>query len=208
MKELIRKTEVFLAEAEELLAELKTKLQEDNSRVELSALVPGEKFTTGIGNFIVLGHDETGTKVIQDDFFAEDVKFDANGPDYAKSALKKLFDTQILEEYEREFGADNLVEHEVQLKSVDMQNYGTFTCKVRPITFDEAREFNALIVKPELPGWWWTCTPWSTKERGWEYSVTLVSPRGGINGSNCNSRVGVRPFCILKSNIFVSRVEE
>ena len=111
MKELIRKTEVFLAEAEELLAELKTKLQEENSRVELSALVPGEKFTTGIGNFIVLGHDETGTKGIQDDFFAGDVKFDANGPDYAKSALKKLFDTQILEEYEREFGADNLVEH-------------------------------------------------------------------------------------------------
>ena len=187
---------------------MKTKLQEYNSRVELSALVPGEKFTTGIDNFIVLGHDETGTKVIQDDFFAEEVKFDSNSPDYTKSDLKKLFDTTILGAYENEFGADNLVEHEVQLKSVDIQNYGTFTCKVRPITFDEAREFNALIVKPELPGWWWTCTPWSIKERGWDYSVAVVSPRGSIRWDYCDGHSGVRPVCILKSNIFVSRVEE
>lgn len=208
MKDLIKRTEAFLTEAEELLTELKEKVQEDNSQVELSTLAPGEKFTTGIGNFIVLGHDETGTKVIQDDFFAEDVKFDSNSPDYTKSDLKKLFDTQILEEYEREFGADNLVEHEVQLKSVDMQYYGSFTCKIRPITFDEAREFNALVVKPELPDYWWTCTPWSTKERGWEYSVAVVSPHGYVGRRNYYNGVGVRPVCILKSSIFVSRVEE
>ena len=193
---------------EEVLAELKAKEQEDNSQVELSTLAAGQKFKTGIGNFIVLGHDENGTKVIQEEFFAEDVQFDSNSPDYTKSEIKKLFDTKILDVYEKEFGSDNLIEQTVSLKSVDMQDYGTFNCKVRPVTFEEAREFNAFLVKPDLPDWWWTCTPWSTKERGWEYSVAVVSPLGYVDGNYCRNHGGVRPFCILKSNIFVSRVEE
>ena len=196
---------------EEVLAELKAKEQEDNSQVELSTLAAGQRIKTGIGNFIVLGHDENGTKVIQEEFFAEDVQFDSNSPDYTKSEIKKLFDTKILDVYEKEFGSDNLIEQTVSLKSVDMQDYGTFNCKVRPVTFEEAREFNAFLVKPDLPDWWWTCTPWSTKERGWEYSVAVVSPHGLIRnlGYVCRfSHFGVRPFCILKSNIFVSRVEE
>ena len=193
---------------EEVLAELKAKEQEDNSQVELSTLAAGQRIKTGIGNFIVLGHDENGTKVIQEEFFAEDVQFDSNSPDYTKSEIKKLFDTKILDVYEKEFGSDNLIEQTVSLKSVDMQDYGTFNCKVRPVTFEEAREFNAFLVKPDLPDWWWTCTPWSTKERGWEYSVAVVSPRGCIDRSGYLGRIGVRPFCILKSNIFVSRVEE
>ena len=197
---------------EEVLAELKAKEQEevkaDNSQVELSTLAAGQRIKTGIGNFIVLGHDETGTKVIQEGFFAEEVKFDASSPDYTKSELKKIFDTEILEAYEKEFGSGNLVEHTVALKSVDMQDYGEFTCKVRPITFEEAREFNAHLAKEDLPDWWWTCTPWSTKERGWDYSVAVVSARGGIDCDLYYGHDGVRPFCILKSNIFVSRVEE
>ena len=193
---------------EEVLAELKAKEQEDNSQVELSTLAAGQKFKTGIGNFIVLGHDENGTKVIQEEFFAEDVQFDSNSPDYTKSEIKKLFDTKILDVYEKEFGSDNLIEQTVSLKSVDMQDYGTFNCKVRPVTFEEAREFNAFLVKPDLPDWWWTCTPWSTKERGWEYSVAVVSPLGDVFWCSYRSRCGVRPFCILKSNIFVSKVEE
>ena len=194
---------------EEVLAELKAKEQEDNSQVELSTLAAGQRIKTGIGNFIVLGHDEIGTKVIQEEFFAEDVQFDSNSPDYTKSEIKKLFDTKILDVYEKEFGSDNLIEQTVSLKSVDMQDYGTFNCKVRPVTFEEAREFNAFLVKPDLPDWWWTCTPWSTKERGWEYSVAVVSPVGNLFGNfGCYFRRGVRPFCILKSNIFVSRVEE
>ena len=205
MKELIKK-------AEELLAELKAKETEGmepvKNQVQLSALVAGERFKTGIGNFIVLEQGTNYAKVIQEGFFAEDVNFDSNSSDYTKSELKRLFDTTILEAYEYEFGADNLIEQKVDLKSVDMQDYDTFTCKVRPITFDEAREFNQFLVKEDLPDWWWTCTPWSTKERGLGSSVTVVSPRGFISRVYCNVGRGVRPVCILKSNIFVSKVEE
>lgn len=80
--------------------------------------------------------------------------------------------------------------------------------KVRPLTFDEARKYNDLLVNKDLPDWYWTCTAWSTEERGWGNSVAIVSPSGDFGYCNCRNGDGVRPFCILKSNIFVSKVTE
>ena len=206
---------LILEKALELVELLKSEIGDSATEpekpfgVQLKNLEPGDRFDTEIGKFIVLDHDkEHGwTKVLQDDFFEEDAEFDDNFCDYTKSSLKKKFDGEITEKYTEVFG-DALVKHELHLVSVDMQDYGEFTCKVRPMTFDEARQYNNLIVKKNLSDWWWTCTPWSTKERGWGHSVTVVSPSGliGISGrsrGNC-----VRPFCILKSNLFVSKTEE
>ena len=212
MNSIIRSLEKVVEElkakaAEQANCECDCEIVKDN-RVALATMAAGQRFKTDIGTFIVLGHDEMGTKVIREDFYAEDKQFDSDSPDYTKSELKEMFDTEILEAYEKEFGADNLVEHTVDLKSVDMQDFGSFDCKVRPITFDEAREYNDLLVKEDLPDYYWTCTPWSTKERGWDYSVAVVSPRGFIGRRFYDYNFGVRPFCILKSNIFVSKVEE
>lgn len=78
---------------------------------------------------------------------------------------------------------------------------------VRLLTFEEAREYNDFLVKEDLGDWWWTMTPWSTEKRGWKYSLAVVSPSGYIYDCNCNGGNGVRPVCILKSNIFVSKGE-
>ena len=84
--------------------------------------------------------------------------------------------------------------------------YGEDLLDLFMIKAEEAR--NDLLVNKDLPDWYWTCTPWSTKERGWEYSVAVVSPSGDIRDFSYDGSLGVRPFCILKSNIFVSKVEE
>lgn len=175
---------------------------------QLSTLKPGEVFKIGEHDFIVLEQMEGTTAVISKGLMAEEEQFSDCTRDYNKSAIKHLIENTIQPEIEAIVGADNLVEHTVDLTSVDMQNeFGTCTCKVRPITFDEARKYNDLLANKELPDWYWTCTPWSTKERGWEYSVTVVSPRGFINYCSYDDHDGVRPFCILKSNIFVSKEE-
>ena len=201
MNKLERMKDVFNKACEEMKSIMN---EPEEKKVLLSDLKPGERFDTELGKFIVLGHDNGVTKVLQDDFFAEDVKFDDKTCDYTKSALKKMFDEKIEPEYQKVFG-DNLVEHEVELKSVDMQDYGKFKCKVRPMTFDEAREFNPLIVKGKIGDLWWLCTPWSIEKRGWKYSVAVVPPSGSIRNGFCSDDYGVRPFCILKSNIFVSK---
>ena len=194
----------LLKEAIKILEE-----KEKSSKVQLSILKQGETFKVGEHDFIVLKQGEEVTHVISKDFMAEKIKFDENTRDYKKSNLKKVIERDIQPLIEKEVGADNIIEHEVDLTSVDMQNeFGKCKCKVRPITFDEAREFNDLIVNENLDDWWWACTPWSTEKRGYKYSIAAVRPSGGIRYYLCGLNFGVRPFCILKSNIFVSKGEK
>lgn len=183
--------------------------EDQKNKVMLKDIPVGGKFNTGIGRFIVLEQKEDCTAVITEDLYREDVKFDDDCTDYKKSSLRKLCEGEILNEFSEEFGAENICTNEAGLVTVDGQEvFGKLLTKVRPLTFDEAREYNDLLVNKDLPNWYWTCTPWSTKERGWEYSVAVVSPSGRISRNCCNISRWVRPFCILKSNIFVSKVEE
>ena len=196
-----------LEAARELVKMLEAKEKVD--KVELSVLQKGDTFPMAGHDFIVLEHDylEKGyTAVISKDLWGKSVKF-GDTRDYNKSNLKKIMDEASVE-IEKEVGAENVLEHEIQLLSVDMQNeFGSCKCKVRPVTFDEARGFNNLLVNKEVPDWYWTLTPWSTEERGWSKSITVVSPSGGIIVSYYDYGGGVRPFCIFKSNIFVSKGE-
>lgn len=183
--------------------------EDQKNKVMLKDIPVGGKFDTGIGRFIVLEQKENYTAVITEDLYREDVKFDDDCTDYKKSPLRELCEGEILNEFVAEFGEDNICENEAGLVTVDGQEvFGKLLTKVRPLTFDEAREYNDLLVNKDLPDWYWTCTPWSTKERGWKYSVAVVSPSGDVDYDDCDDCRGVRPFCILKSNIFVSKVEE
>lgn len=191
----------------ELARELVNRLEEAerNEKVRLSELNPGDVFKIGEHDFIVLKHDCDTTTVISKDFMAENVVFDENTRDYNKSNLKKVIENEIQPIIESEVGSQNLVEHEVELTSVDMQHeFCNCSCKVRPITFDEAREYSDLLASKSLDDWWWTCTPWSTADRGVKYSIAAVSPSGSIVSCSCNGSNGVRPVCIFSSSIFES----
>ncbi len=199
-----------MSKALDMARELVKKLEEEEkqSKVQLSTLNPGDVFKIGEHDFIVLTQYRKETAVISKGFMAENVKFDEDSRNYKESNLKKFIENQIQPVIEKEIGSKNLIEHEVDLTSVDMQDeFGGFKCKVRPITFDEARLYNNLLVNKNLDDWWWTCTPWSTEDRGWKYSITVVAPSGHVDRNFCDFSFGVRPFCILKSNIFVSKGE-
>lgn len=196
----------ILKRAKELVELLEK--QEKSDKVALSMLKRGDVFqTTGKRKYKVLEQYEDTTKIISIDLVKENVEF-GDTSDYKKSNVKKLCDTEILKDFEEEFGAENIETHIVDIVTVDGQEIGTVDCKIRPITFDEAREYTDIIPNQHLDDWCWTLSPWSTEERGWKYSVAVVSPFGGIDGNSFGVSVGVRPVCILKSNIFVSKVEE
>lgn len=200
-----------MSKALEVARELVRQLEEAErkNKVKLSTLAPGDVFEIGKNDFIVLEQMSFETKVISKDFMAENIVYDEDSRDYNESNLKKVIEDEIQPIIESEVGENNLVEHTVELTSVDMQHeFDDCECKVRPITFDEARKYNNLLPNKELDDWWWTCTPWSTEERGCSYSITFVSSAGNIGRNTCFSDVGVRPVCILKSNIFVSKKGE
>lgn len=182
--------------------------REQSNKVKLESLKAGETFYIGENGYIVLKHHEGKTKVISRNFIAEDRKFADDTEDYKTSGLRKYIEAEIQPTIENEVGAENLVEHRVSLETVDGQdNYGELTCKVRPITFDEARQYNNLIVNNDLDDWWWTCTAWTSPNREYNCSIAVVLPSGYVNNYDCDGSLGVRPVCILKSNIFVSKGE-
>lgn len=183
--------------------------EEKKGNVRLSEIPVGGKFDTGIGRFIVLEQKGEKTAVITEELYRKDVRFDDDSNEYFTSELSDLFEEEIFPEFKEEFGAENLCDATTSLVTVDMQNKDEeLHAKARPLTFEEARKYNELLVNKDLPDWYWTCTAWSTEERGWPYSVAVVSPGGFIDYNGYRNSNGVRPFCILKSNIFVSKVEE
>lgn len=200
-----------MSKALEVARELVRQLEkaERKNKVELSTLASGDVFEIGKNDFIVLEQIGAETKIISKNFMTEDIVYDEDSRDYNKSNLKEIIEDKIQPIIESEVGENNLVEHTVELTSVDMQHeFDDCKCKVRPITFDEARKYNNLLPNKELGDWWWTCTPWSTAEREWKYSMAVVSSAGNFGHGNCRNNCGVRPVCILKSNIFVSKKGE
>lgn len=196
----------ILQKAKELVELLEK--QERTGNVELSTLKRGEVFqTTGKRKYKVLERYGDTTKIISLDLVKENVEF-GDTSDYKKSNVKKLCDTEILKDFEKEFGAGNIETHTADIITADGQRLGTVDCKIRPITFDEARRYTDITPNNDLNDWYWTLSPWSTEERGWKKSITIVSPSGNFNNYNYSVGNGVRPVCILKSNIFVSKVEE
>lgn len=183
-------------------------MSKETRNVMLGELKVGEVFENEIGEFIVLKQDtEAGvTKVIQKGLFSTRQVF-GDTADYKESKLGRYFEKKVEPIFSKVFG-ESLVSELVEIVTVDNQHIDTFECKVRPLSFDEAREYNELLVSEDFNDWYWTCSSWSAPERGWKYSVAVVSSGGVILLNfyyNCN---GVRPFCILKSNLFVSKVEE
>lgn len=199
-----------MSKALEMARELVRQLEESEkeNKVQLSELESGDTFKIGKYDFIVLEHTDDGTKVISKGFMKENVTFDKITRDYNKSHLKSVIEEEIQPLIEQEVGSENLVEHIVDLSSVDMRiEFGELRCKIRPITFDEARRYNNFLYNNDLDDWWWTCTPWSTEERVWKYSIAVVSSSADIGGYDSHGHNGVRPVCILKSDVFVSKGE-
>ena len=196
----------ILQKAKELVELLEK--QEKTGNVELSTLKRGDVFqTTGKRKYKVLEQYGDTTKIISLNLVKENVEF-GDTSDYKTSKVKKLCDTEILKDFEEEFGAENIETHTADIITADGQKLGTVDCKIRPITFDEAREYTDITPNNDLNDWYWTLSPWSTEERGWSKSFTFVSPSGCVFYNFCVNVYGVRPVCILKSNIFVSKVEE
>ena len=196
----------LIEKLERIVAEYKEKFQEpEDKKVQLSELKPGDVFETSFGEMIVLENLDGKATVITKGLVKESQRYDDESPNFAESEISEYLSNYVLEMFEKEFGAENIHEDFTEIYSVDMQKYDAYMGKVRLLTFDEARKYNELIVNEELPRWYWTMTPWSTKKRGWDYSVAVVSPSGDFYDYGCNYNYGVRPVCILKSNIFVSK---
>lgn len=124
----------------------------------------------------------------------------------SKSDVLKKLQTEMLPKIEAAVGAENVLEFETDLFSLDgSREYGVCKSKVALPTLDFYRNNREIFNKYPVDGWWWLATPDSTPEYYSDALVFCVSPSGliicNISSFNCD---GVRPFYIFNSSISVS----
>ena len=175
------------------------------NKTRLADIAVADTFKIGQHEFVVLEHSGDTTAVIRKDLLGERTAFGENN-NYAGSYVEKIC-SQFGTEIEDVIGEENLVEHTVDLTADDgLKDYGTVKRGVSLLTAGQYRRYVEILDKHKVDAWWWLATPYSTPAHENDCWVKCVAPSGVIDINNCSDDgSGVRPFCILKSNIFVSK---
>lgn len=173
-------------------------------QTKLADIPVGETIKVGKYEFIVLEHAKDTTAVILKDFLCENKKFGKDN-NYKNSDVDILCDdfADVISEI---VGTENLIEHTVDLTSDDgLKDYGKIKRRMSLLTTDLYRRYVEILDKYKVNKWWWLATAFSTPKHDPDNWVKCVSPSGCINYYGYYGNSGVRPFCILNSNIFVSK---
>lgn len=172
--------------------------------MKLAEAEAGDVVKVGSHEFIVLEHREEGTALIRKELLRESEEFGGSNNNYAGSNVEKICNA-FADELAGTVGAENVLLHDVDLTSDDgLKDYGVVKRRVSLLTADMYRRFVEILDEHKLDAWWWLATPYSTARHEDATWVKCVSPAGFII-YNYYGHIGVRPFCILNSNIFVSK---
>ena len=174
-------------------------------KISLSEIKVGNTFMIGKREFVVLEQSGVDTVALSKDIIEDDVKF-GDTPDFETSNVKKVLD-KFAKEITKEIGDDALITHTVDQTTLDgMSHYGISKAQMSLMTIDHVRKYADVLDKHKVDKWYWLITPWSTPDRGWETTMCAVAPSGYVYIIiSCCSSIGVRPFLLFSSSIFVSR---
>ena len=172
---------------------------------KLADVAVGETFKVGKYEFIVLEHSKETTAVILKKLLFEEKQFGKNN-NYDGSFVDSLCN-EFADKLAGIIGNAAIVEHTVDLTADDgLKDYGKIKRRVSLITAEQYRRYVEIFDKHKIDAWWWLTTAYSTPTHNAPNWVKCVSPSGYFsNYFYCYFNCGVRPFCILKSNIFVSK---
>lgn len=121
--------------------------------------------------------------------------------DWRESQIRKKLNGELYQKIVTELGANALVTIQTDLFSHDgVRDYGKCNDNISLLTYDLYRN-NRENIK-NVDRYFWTCTPDTIGSNA--SCVRCVDSVGGVDCSRCCCGRGVRPFCILKSSIFVS----
>lgn len=172
-------------------------------QTKLTDIKVGDAFKVGDYEFIVLEQSGDTTAVILKNLLYDNKQFGKNN-NYAKSYVDDIcndFATKIA----KIIGEKNLVEHTVDLTSDDgLKDYGTVKRSTSLLTTELYRRYVYILDKHKINKWWWLATAYSTPTHEDSSWVKCVAPYGSVYGDNYYINLGVRPFCIFDSSIFVS----
>lgn len=163
---------------------------------------PKQEFTMGGIAWTIIQTGEDRVKCIASDCVAEGA-FDKGGKNnFAVSSLRTYLDCKFLNRLIQAGAPEEMFEYfYIDLTSDDgLKDYGGYRVRIGLITCDEYRLLRGNI--PALPGhWWWT----ATSDSPISPYVRHVDSDGTLNSLHAYSGTsGVRPICVLKSELLAS----
>lgn len=172
-------------------------------KTALKEVSQGEQFTLAGIKWVVLDHFTEATFILAADVL-EDKAFDEdNSNNWKGSTIREYLNNDFLE-YLIEEGVPSgkINEMTIDLTSDDgMTDYGTDNEKIALLTADQYRQYRRFI--PNASGPWWLVTPYSCTA-SYSASARSVYTDGSLtNGSAYGGSFGVRPACLLSSDITV-----
>lgn len=114
------------------------------NKVILSSVNPGNIIND---KYIVLEHFDSGnTAVIRKELLEKTMDFGESNNDWRDSNVRCYLNNDYLKDIEKEFGADSIVEHMVDLLSMDgLDDYGTSKDKISLLTIDQYRKYRKIL---------------------------------------------------------------
>lgn len=205
------KNENYLCIGGQKIAIPKEKLEDIRAALDKRPVCSLEKKKKGetiahIGEFDFLVLERSGDTVsmVLKGLYAKGVQFGKNN-DFRGSNVQKIC-REFADKLADIVGADNIVEHTVDLTSDDgLKDYGAVKEKVSLLTTNLYRRYVNVLDIDRLKENYWLVTPYSTPKHEDAEWIKCVSPLGNvITGSYNRDYIGVRPFCIFSSSIFDS----
>lgn len=143
----------------------------------LAEIQVGNTFKTKSMEHIILEHLPDGKTVCIAKNIVERMKFDENTGIYTGSNLRKYLNSKFLDKLIKEVGAENIIEHTVDLTSDEgSKKYGSVQDKVSLLTCDLFRKYHDILKKHNPGSWWWLATPIAVP--GWDDVVRAVGSNG------------------------------
>lgn len=173
----------------------------------LKEIKAGKTFKVAGIEFIKVKETEEGTIAISKDCVF-DSTYGENNNLHESKILKRLQE-EVLPKIEEAVGADNVLEFETDLTTLDgLKPYEPLKSKISLPTLDffRYRENVSKDVFEEYNPfcWWWLATPESAKPHSEPWWSVCVAPSGYIDGNRFNCINGVRPVLFFVSDISVS----
>lgn len=172
----------------------------------LAEFDPGSIVIIGNHEMIVLEQMDGKTALIRKECFEDESAFGSENNNYAESIVDSLCGA-FADVIAAEVGADNILVHDVDLTALTGdKSYGNPTRQASLLTLKRYQQYVDILDQHKPDSWWWLATANSTKRHENDRWTLCVSPSGYVvfDGVGYIIRSGVRPFCILKSDIFVS----
>lgn len=169
----------------------------------LAEIKVGNTCKTETMEHIVLEHLPDGKTVCLSKDIVTSMAYDKKTGIYTNSNIRKYLNSKFLDKLSAEVGAENIIEHTVDLTSDEgNKKHGSVQDKVSLLTCELFRKYNEILEKYNPGRWWWLATPFAIEY--WEDCARAVSYNGRLSYCNYSIVGGVRPFYILNSSISVS----